>query len=234
MLLSSVSWPLFFFNTLLNVSTNLLACPTCYHPSISSKVEWTTNGKRARGREFSTNPISQNLVNGTLPVVTVCIDGTPCRALVDTGCTQSLVCKSCCWEWMRKATCMFIVGGGALTCCGIKVVHVSISVKPAFTIEVLVVGGDLLGFDWLLGLQLGGVSITCTGEVTFLQHDRPNCAAITITELNFNADYDEITQKWTASWKWVGDQPPVTLRNRLAEYPAPAQIREEYERELQM
>ena len=36
------------------------------------------------------------------------------------------------------------------------------------------------------------------------------------------------------SWKWVGDQPSVTLRNRLVEYPAPAQIRVEYEWELQM
>ena len=53
---------------------------------------------------------------------------------------------------------------------------------------------------------------------------RPNCAAITVTEPDFSAEYDKITQRWTASWKWVGDQPPVTLRNRLAEYPAPAQI----------
>ena len=102
------------------------------------------------------------------------------------------------------------------------------STKPCPGFET----GDLLGFDLLLGMdaikQLGGVTVTGTGEVTFPQCDRPNCAAITITESDFNAEYDKITQRWTASWKWVGDQPPVTLRNRLAEYPAPAQIREEY------
>ena len=34
----------------------------------------------------------QNLVSVALPMVTVCIDGTPCIALVDTGCMQSQVC----------------------------------------------------------------------------------------------------------------------------------------------
>ena len=123
---------------------------------------------------------------------------------------------------------MTVIHGGALTCCGIGVVHVNIGAKPAFTLEVLVVGGGLLGFDLLLGLdaikQLGGVTVTGSSEVTLPQCDRPNYAAITITEPDFNAEYDKITQRWTASWKWVGDQPPVTLRNRLAEYPASAQI----------
>ena len=35
------------------------------------------------------------------------------------------------------------------------------------------------------------------------------------------------------SWKRPGDQPPATLRNRLREYPALKQLREEYDRELQ-
>ena len=62
---------------------------------------------------------------------------------------QSLVCKSCCWARTKKAT----HSGGTLTCCGIRGVHVSIGVQPTFVIEVLVVGGDLLGFDLLLGLD---------------------------------------------------------------------------------
>ena len=49
--------------------------------------------------------------------------------------------------------------------------NVSIGAKPAFTIQVLVVGGDLQGFDWLLGLdaikQLGVVSVTRAGEDVF-------------------------------------------------------------------
>ena len=191
-----------------------------------------------KGWGFSANLIYQNLVNGALPVVTVRIDGTPCTAVMDTGCTQWLVRKSCCQAWMKKPTHMLTADRGALMSCTIGVVHVSIGAKPTFGIEVLVVDGDLLGFDLLLGLdtikQLGGVTVTGAGEVTFPQCDKPYCAAITITKPDFNAEYDKITQRWTASWKLVGDQPPVTLRNRLAEYPALAQIREEYERELQM
>ena len=35
-----------------------------------------------------------------------------------------------------------------------------------------------------------------------------------------------------ASWKWSGDQPPVSLKNRLSEYPALKRLQGEYEREL--
>ena len=38
---------------------------------------------------------------------------------------------------------------------------------------------------------------------------------------------------WIAFWKWSGDQPPVSLKNRLSEYPAPKRLQGEYERELQ-
>ena len=94
---------------------------------------------------------------------------------------------------------MLTADGGALTCCRIRSVHVSIGTKHAFTIEALVMSRYLLGFDLLLGLdavkQVGGVTVTGAGEVTFPQCDRPNCAAITITEPDFNAEFDEITQR---------------------------------------
>ena len=45
--------------------------------------------------------------------------------------------------------------------------------------------------------------------------------------------YDEGKRVWTASWKWSGDQPPVSLKNRLSEYPTPKQHQGEYELELQ-
>ena len=95
-------------------------------------------GKQARGREFSANLISQNLVDGALLMVTFCINGTPCKALVDTGCTQSLVHKSCCWAWKKKATYKLTVDEGVLTCCGIGVVHVSIGLVWFYGISTFV------------------------------------------------------------------------------------------------
>ena len=46
-------------------------------------------------------------------------------------------------------------------------------------------------------------------------------------------EYDRDPNVWTASWKWSGDQPPISLRNRLLEYPPPTWLREQYEEELQ-
>ena len=95
--------------------------------------------------------------------------------------------------------------------------------KARFSIEALVVGRDLLVFDLLIGLdtikQLGGVTVTSAGEVTFPQCDRPNCAAITIIEPDFNAEYDKIPQRLAASWKWAVDESQLLwetdLRNIL-------------------
>ena len=46
-------------------------------------------------------------------------------------------------------------------------------------------------------------------------HERLLCAAITLNKPDFHAEYDEAKRVWTASWKWSGDQPPVSLKNRL-------------------
>ena len=72
-----------------------------------------------------------------------------------------------------------------------------------------------------------------TGEVRFPQHKTPICAAITLDKPNFHAEYDEGKHIWTAKWKWSGNQPAVSLKNRLSEYPTPKQLQGEYEQELQ-
>ena len=101
----------------------------------------------------------------------------------------------------------------------------------------MVVDGDLLGYDLLLGLntirQLCGMAISDSGEVKFPQRERLMCVAITLGEPDFHVEYDEAKHVWIASWKWSGDQPPVSLKNRLSEYPTPKRLQGEYEQELQ-
>ena len=72
-----------------------------------------------------------------------------------------------------------------------------------------------------------------TGEVRFPQLERLMCAAITLDKPDFNAKYDKAKCVCTASWKWSSDQPPVSLKNRLTEYPTPKRLQGEYEQELQ-
>lgn len=108
-------------------------------------------------------------------------------------------------------------------CCGVSVVHISIGNGSPVAVTVLVVDGELLGYDLLLGMdaitQLGGITVNGAGDVSFSRPNKQMCAAITLDEPDFHAEYDKGTNTWTASWKWAGDQPPVSLRNRLTEYP---------------
>ena len=61
--------------------------------------------------------------------------------------------------------------------------------------RTLVVDKELLGYDLLLGLdaitQLGSIAMSGTGEVRFPQHRTLICAAITLDEPDFHAEYDE-------------------------------------------
>ena len=59
------------------------------------------------------------------------------------------------------------------------------------------------------------------------------CAVITLDKPDFHTEYDEAKRVWTASWKWSGDQPTVSLKNRLAKYPIHKRLQGEYEQELQ-
>ena len=113
-------------------------------------------------------------------------------------------------------------------CCGESVVQIGISNGPSVAVRALVVDGDLLGYDLLLGLnairQLGGIAMSDTGEVRFPQHKRLMCAAITLDERDFHTEYGEAKCVWIASWKWSSNQPPVSLKNRLSKYPTPKQL----------
>ena len=109
-------------------------------------------------------------------------------------------------------------------CCGESVVQIGIGNGPSVAVQALVVDWDLLGYDLLLGLnairQLGGMAMSDTSKVRFPHRERLMCAAITLDEPAFHTKY-EAKRVWIASWKWSGDQPPLSLKNRLSEYPTP-------------
>ena len=62
---------------------------------------------------------------------------------------------------------MLTVGGGSLVCCGVSVVHINVGDGPSVAVQALVVDGELLGYDLLLGMdsitQLGGITVNGSG-----------------------------------------------------------------------
>ena len=139
--------------------------------------------------------------------------------------------------WERKEVPVLNIGESLSICFGESVVRIDIGNGSPVAVQTLIADRELLGYDLLLGLdaitQLGRIAMSGTGRVRFPQHGTPICPDITLDEPNFHTKYDKDKHIWTASWKWSGDQLPVSLKNRLSEYPTPKWLQGEYEQELQ-
>ena len=101
-----------------------------------------------------------------------------------------------------------------LQCKGIgDIISVIGHLRP-LNLKVLVVSGQVLGFDMLLGFdaikKFGGVRISKVGEVCFPQM-RNQCAA---------------------AWNWAGGQIPAQLKNCIPEYRVANYAHKEYDEEL--
>ena len=129
---------------------------------------------------------------------------------------------------------MTTISGETRTCCGVGAVNIRTRTGNSANVEALVALKKPLSFDLLLGYDairaLGGVHITQAGAVQFQK--TPVCAALRIDQPDFSVEFDPHQKAWTASWRWSGNQEPVKLRNGVAEYHVPDQIRPAYEEEL--
>ena len=163
------------------------------------------------------------------------VDRIPCSALLDSGCSHTIVSARLCKTWSRKNVKVTTIGGETQACCGVGTVEIHTDSGVSAEMSVLVTQNDLLGFDLLLGYDaikaLGGVTIAQTGDVHFLE--APVCAAVHIDRPDFKVDYDHHQRAWTASWKWTAGRAPTELKNGVAEYPIPDEARNEYEQELE-
>ena len=91
----------------------------------------------------------------------------------------------------KKKVPVLTVGGGSLVCCGESVVYISVGDGPPVAVQALV------GMDSIT--QLGGITVNGTGNIRFSRHEKRVCAAITLDEPDFHAEYDQDTNVWTVS-----------------------------------
>ena len=123
---------------------------------------------------------------------------------------------------------MASISGETRTCCGVGTVNIRTRTGKSANVEALVALEKPLSFDPLLGYDaisaLGVVHIMQTGAVQF-QEKTPMCAALRIDQPDFSVEFDQHQKAWTASWRWSGNQEPAKLRNGVAEYHVPDQIR---------
>ena len=86
--------------------------------------------------------------------------------------------KACCNAGEKKKVPVLTVGGGLLVCCGVSIVHISVGDGLPVAVQALVVDGELLSYDLLLGMdsfmQLGGITVNGTGNIRFSRRLRCN------------------------------------------------------------
>ncbi len=171
-----------------------------------------------------------------LPSVSVVVRGHHLSALVDTGCSKTIVASWLCVS--VKGQCSVIaVDGSKVRCRGEADVPILVD-GTMLSIKCVVADRLLAGVNVILGMDaidaLGGVTIK-SGKVDFLgvsgaanvewrggvaatcaetQMLMSGAPPMTIEDRDFTADFDGAT--WTVKWIWK-DEPPE-LRNRVSCY----------------
>ena len=131
----------------------------------------------------------------TLLVIKLLVDGRRCTALVDSGCSKTLMCKSACHSWRPREIKVVTADRKTLTSLGVGTVELKIDNIPPVTMEVLIVHQALLGLELLLGVnvivKLGGVHISSSGEVSFAVENVPHRTSIATNKPDFSATFDQ-------------------------------------------
>ena len=167
----------------------------------------------------NSHPAQGDIRISNLPWIMVTVNGKQVSALVDTGCTTSIVhsgISGSCYGRSRVIS----FDGNPVDCLGKSRVELTVAGKTIVS-EVLVVDNIVGNFKVVLGmdiiLELGGVVVRKEG-VTF---DQQICAAVVracpnvIVDKDFSATFDG--KVWTVEWNWIGDQAPV-LKNKVESY----------------
>ena len=192
-------------------------------------------GKRGQGQGAGVDLSPKPKLDEALPIIQGYVNETLCSALLDSSCSRTIVFADLCRTWKEKGVSVTTISGETRTCCGVGAVNIRTRTGNSANVEALVVLEKLLSFDLLLGYDairaLGGVHIMQTEAVQF-QEKTPVCAALRIDQPDFSVKFDQHQKAWTTSWRWSGNQELAKLRNGVAEYHVPDQIRPAYEEEL--
>ena len=78
------------------------------------------------------------------------INGVMCSALIDLGCTYSLVKSSVCGSWDGLKMDVLMVNVKSMASRGVSSVTLLVKERIPVVVEMLAMDGDLLGFNLLL------------------------------------------------------------------------------------
>ena len=130
------------------------------------------SGKRGKRWEVGTT-LSPHKLEEVLPVMKAKVNGMDRIALVDSGCSSSVVSRMLCRPEVQKRTAILTAGRKCLLSHGVGSIILTVTNRNPLKTNVLVVNSKPLGFDLLLGIdiikKLGGVHIDEGGKAHFVE-----------------------------------------------------------------
>ena len=165
----------------------------------------------------------------------------PLKALVDSGCQQTVVSQTVCresGERPRGPNQVVTMLNGEKTECGgeapVELLVDGVLVRNVCLVAPLLVcdADVILGMDIIK--RLGGV---CIGRDSGVSWGSKHCAAgvmatedrkMKIEDSDFTAEFDG--HRWVVEWKWENGEP--LLHNQCSQYAVPGEYKSEYEAEL--
>ena len=170
------------------------------------------------------------------------------KALVDTGCTQSILSK----RLLDRVTVsrekagrtergagaptkqerIAMVDGSEVSC---SVAEVMLAFdRHSLMVRCLVLENLLPDFELILGMdvigKVGGLSLGgATGEVQFGLVAKSEEQALSLEDVDFTADFDG--NRWIVKWKWTGEEP--RLSNQVPGYRVKKHLQDKFDAEVE-
>ena len=181
-----------------------------------------------------------------LPQIVVTVNGKKARALVDTGCTTTLV-RAIVAEFWEGASNVRAVDGREVRCCRETVAKIIVRNIPLQT-RVIVLEKLVTGIDMILGLDvidwLGGATIA-EGQVMFGRQDAARVVRASsndtgqptkpklfqVEDEDFLAHFD--SAKWLVEWRWTAGPPVLTNQVGCYEGTLREEVRSKFEKEVE-
>ena len=163
--------------------------------------------------------------------------GMRATALIDTGCTTTLLSPKLTRGCGGSRTTIRTVDGTEVKCRGTRQIEIELG-GERLTTKAIIMERLINDIDIIIGMdvicRLGGLTVK-NGQVKFgetycaVAAEEKNCCEI--EDKDFKAVFDG--KKWTVEWRWKGE--PPLLENKVEYYKTPLEERErvEYEKEVE-
>ena len=154
----------------------------------------------------------------------------PARALVDSGCSQSIISRRFVRDVKPFGSKVIAVDGSTVSC-GEAFVEVRVD-GQVVSLLCLVMDKLIPEFDVVLGMdaikRLGGLRLHGDASLQF-GLSAVGTKSLEIEDADFQASFDG--NKWTVRWRWVSEEP--NLANKVACYGVDSEIKADFDREVE-